>query len=61
MKNEIMSGPIKIKIKPRYVKEDNGLRPFQKETLEVIKNSDSKIIFGAAQADSFKYYQFKGA
>lgn len=35
----------KIKINPRYVKEENGLRPFQRETLEAIKDSDVKLIF----------------
>jgi len=52
MKNEIMSGPIKIKIKPRYVKEDNGLRPFQKETLEVIKTFPERN-FGSHQEFRF--------
>lgn len=43
-----------IKINPRYVKEENGLRPFQKETQEAIKNSDVKIIFVEAPVGSGK-------
>lgn len=27
-----------MKINPRYVREENNLRPFQKETLEAIKD-----------------------
>jgi hypothetical protein len=33
-------------IGPRYVKQDtSGLRPFQREALEAIKNSDARLIF----------------
>lgn len=39
-----MSNSIKIHIEPRYVREQDGLRIFQKETLEAIKNSSAKII-----------------
>lgn len=43
-----------FKINPRYVKEENGLRPFQKETLEAIKNCDVKLIFVEAPVGSGK-------
>jgi len=45
---------LKIKINPRYVKEENGLRPFQMETLEAIKNSSAKLIFVEAPVGSGK-------
>lgn len=35
---------IKIKVEPRYVRQEEGLRPFKRETLEIIKNSKAKII-----------------
>ncbi len=46
----------KIKIGPRYVKVDNGYRPFQKETIDAIKNSQSKIIIVEAPVGSGKSY-----
>ncbi len=40
---------IKIKVEPRYVREEGNLRPFQREALEVIKSSSAKVIhFGAS-------------
>jgi len=34
------------------MKEENGLRPFQRETLEAIKNSSAKLIFVEAAVGS---------
>jgi len=39
-----------------YIKEENGLRPFQRETLEAIKNSSAKLIFVEAPVGSGKDY-----
>ena len=46
----------KIKIAERYVIQREGLRPFQRETLEVIKNSITKVIFVEAPVGSGKSY-----
>lgn len=51
-----MKDKIKIKIEPRYVKQENGLRPFLKEVPEVIKKSDVYIIFIEAPVGSVKSY-----
>lgn len=47
---------MRIKINSRYVKEENGLRLFQKETLEAIKNPSAKLIFVEAPVGSGKSY-----
>jgi len=47
---------VQLQIEPRFVKESNGLRPFQKETLDAIKNSDAKIILVEAPVGSGKSY-----
>jgi CRISPR-associated helicase Cas3 len=48
---------ISLKIGPRFVKQDNdGLRPFQRKTLEAIKYSDAKLIFVEAPVGSGKSY-----
>ncbi|MBU1487361.1 hypothetical protein KKH56_04850, partial [bacterium] len=39
-----MEERLKIQVEPRYVKEEKGLRVFQKQTLEAIKDSLVKII-----------------
>jgi len=49
-----MENNINLKINPRYVREENNLRPFQKETLDAIKNSDAKLIFVEAPVGSEK-------
>jgi hypothetical protein len=37
---------ISINIGPRYMKQDrDGLRPFQREALEAVRNSEAKLIF----------------
>jgi len=55
-----MDNIINIKINPRYIKEEiiegQRLRPFQKETIEAIKNNNSKIIFVEAPVGSGKSY-----
>ncbi|MEO0053819.1 MAG: DEAD/DEAH box helicase, partial [candidate division WOR-3 bacterium] len=49
--------PPKLTIGPRYVKQDkDGLRLFQKKTLEVINNSEVKIILVEAPVGSGKSY-----
>ncbi len=47
-------GKLKIQIAERYVTQKEGLRPFQKEALELIKNSESKLIFVEAPVGSGK-------
>lgn len=47
---------IKLQIEPRFVKEENGFRPFQKQTINAIKNSDVKIIMVEAPVGSGKSY-----
>ena len=48
---------ISLKIGPRFIKQDkDGYRPFQRGTLEVIKNSDAKLIFVEAPVGSGKSY-----
>lgn len=51
-----MEGQIRLQIEPRFVKEENGFRPFQKETLDAIKHSDVKIILVEAPVGSGKSY-----
>lgn len=47
----------KLKIGPRFVKQDkDGFRPFQRQTLDAIKNSDAKLIFVEAPVGSGKSY-----
>jgi len=46
--------PIKLQIEPRFVKEENGFRPFQKQTIDAIRNSDAKIIMMEAPVGSGK-------
>jgi superfamily II DNA or RNA helicase len=45
---------MQIKIKPRYVKKENGLRAFQKETIMSIKNPDVRIVLVEAPVGSGK-------
>lgn len=46
-----------IHIGPRYVKQDtSGLRPFQREALEAIKNSAARLIFVEAPVGAGKSY-----
>ena len=40
-----MKEKMKIQIEPRYVKQKDEIRPFQRETIEAIKNSDARLIF----------------
>ena len=47
---------IKLQIEPRFVKEENGFRPFQIQTIDAIKNSDAKIIMVEAPVGSGKSY-----
>lgn len=48
---------ISLKIGPRFVRQDkDGFRPFQKQTLEAIKNSDARLIFVEAPVGSGKSY-----
>jgi len=47
---------LQLKIGPRYVKQENGLRPFQKETVEAIKDPDVKLITVEAPVGSGKSY-----
>lgn len=49
-------GKLKIQVAGRYVIQNEGLRPFQKETLDLIKNSKSKLIFVEAPVGSGKSY-----
>ncbi|MDI6884890.1 MAG: type I-D CRISPR-associated helicase Cas3' [archaeon] len=51
-----MESRIKLQVDPRFVKEENGFRPFQIETLDAIKNSDAKIILVEAPVGSGKSY-----
>jgi len=51
-----MKSGIKLQVDPRFVKEENGFRPFQTETLDAIKNSDAKIILVEAPVGSGKSY-----
>ena len=46
-----------LTISPRYVKQEaGGLRPFQREALEAIKNSDARLIFVEAPVAAGKSY-----
>ncbi|MGQ9847016.1 MAG: type I-D CRISPR-associated helicase Cas3' [Bacteroidales bacterium] len=48
---------INLKIGPRFVRHNkDGLRPFQRQTLETIKNSDARLIFVEAPVGSGKSY-----
>ncbi len=48
---------INLKIGPRFVRENkDGLRPFQQQTLEAVKNSDARLIFVEAPVGSGKSY-----
>ncbi len=48
---------INLKIGPRFVRQDqDGFRPFQRQTLEAIKNSDARLIFVEAPVGSGKSY-----
>jgi len=47
---------IQLQIEPRFVKEEDGFRPFQKETLNAIKNSSAEIILVEAPVGSGKSY-----
>lgn len=55
-----MENKIKLQVEPRFVKEEvmggKKIRPFQKETLDAIKNSDTKIILVEAPVGSGKSY-----
>lgn len=55
-----MESRIKLQVEPRFVKEEvvdgQRIRPFQKETLYAIKNSDAKIILVEAPVGSGKSY-----
>lgn len=51
-----MENRLKIQVEPRYVKEDNRLRPFQKQAIEAITNSNTKLIFVEAPVGSGKSY-----
>jgi CRISPR-associated helicase Cas3 len=53
---EGMERILKLQVEPRFVKEEEGFRPFQKETLDAIKNSDAKIILVEAPVGSGKSY-----
>ncbi len=47
---------VNLKVYPRYVKEKGGFRPFQKQGIEAIKDSSSKIITLEAPVGSGKSY-----
>lgn len=48
---------IQIKIGPRFVRQDkDGFRPFQRQTLEAIKNSYARLIFVEAPVGAGKSY-----
>lgn len=48
---------INLKIGPRFVKQDkDGVRPFQKQTLETIKNKEARLILVEAPVGSGKSY-----
>lgn len=48
---------INLKIAPRFVKQDkDGLRPFQRQTLEAIRSTDAKVIFVEAPVGAGKSY-----
>jgi len=48
-----------LKIAPRFVKQDkDGLRPFQKEALDAIKNSTARLIFLVAPVRTWVIYHF---
>jgi len=55
-----MESSIKLQVEPRFVKEEvvdgQRIRPFQKGTLDAIKNSDAKIILVEAPVGSGKSY-----
>ena len=55
-----MENKIQFQVEPRFVKEKvidgQRTRPFQKETLEAIKSSDTKIILVEAPVGSGKSY-----
>ena len=55
-----MENKIRLRVEPRFVKEEvvdgQRIRPFQKETLDAIKNSDAKIILVEAPVGSGKSY-----
>ncbi len=48
---------INLKIDPRFVRQNkDGFRPFQRQTLEAIKNSDARLIFVEAPVGAGKSY-----
>ncbi len=49
----------RIKVEPRYVRQKKGLRPFQRETLGLIKNSEAKLIVVEAPVGSGKSHIFR--
>lgn len=51
-----MENRLNIQIEPRYVKEEGDLRPFQRETLEVIKDTSGKIVEVEAPVGAGKSY-----
>lgn len=54
MASSIPEPTTKLQIEPRYVKEEDGLRPFQKQTLKAIKDSSAKIVEVEAPVGSGK-------
>ena len=51
-----MFSEINIQIRPRYVKEKNGYRPFQLEIIEAVKNSDKNLIIVEAPVGAGKTF-----
>jgi CRISPR-associated helicase Cas3 len=48
---------LRLKIEPRFVKQDNdGFRPFQRDTLNAINNTEARLIFVEAPVGSGKSY-----
>lgn len=48
---------INLKISPRFVRQDkDGVRPFQRQTIDAIKNSNAKLIFVEAPVGAGKSY-----
>lgn len=47
---------IQLQVGPRFVKEEEGFRPFQKETLAALKDPDLRMIFVEAPVGSGKSY-----
>jgi len=51
-----MNKEINIQILPRYVKENKGYRPFQREIIETVKNSDNNLIIAEAPVGAGKSF-----